>query len=198
MTNTPEIDPKKEEIAETFRKHFDHFGYKKTSVDEVAKDLKISKKTIYTKFSSKEDIFYYIIKKVANRDRKKIEKEIEALKEKDLEGNERSLNSKEKISVLIQKVFERSRKWLSDKKTDPFEFKYKFNIARLAFIDAYQEYIKNLISDGINRGEFRDAPPDITYRFITGIIGESMEILQTNPEIMIEEETIDSVLRLLK
>ena len=44
----------RERIADVFKKHFTYFGFKKTSVDEVAKELKISKKTIYQFFSSKE------------------------------------------------------------------------------------------------------------------------------------------------
>jgi AcrR family transcriptional regulator len=42
--------PQKQAIAEAFKKHFQHFGFKKTSVDDISEELHISKKTIYQYF----------------------------------------------------------------------------------------------------------------------------------------------------
>ena len=61
------MSSQKEEIATSFQKHFEHFGYKKTSVDDIARELKISKKTIYQHFNTKEEIFYYIVSRVARQ-----------------------------------------------------------------------------------------------------------------------------------
>jgi AcrR family transcriptional regulator len=47
----------KNDILDAARKRFDRFGFKKTTLDEIAGDLKISKKTIYEHFSDKEDLF---------------------------------------------------------------------------------------------------------------------------------------------
>ncbi|MGD9101586.1 MAG: TetR/AcrR family transcriptional regulator, partial [Anaerolineae bacterium] len=61
------MDAKKEQIADAFQKHFNHFGYKKTSVGDIARELKISKKTIYQHFSTKEEIFYYVVSRIARQ-----------------------------------------------------------------------------------------------------------------------------------
>ena len=47
----------KQEILEAAKKRFQRFGYKKTSLDEICTDLKISKKTIYQHFENKENLF---------------------------------------------------------------------------------------------------------------------------------------------
>jgi AcrR family transcriptional regulator len=51
------MSDQKEEILEAAKRRFDRFGFKKTTLDEIAKDLKISKKTIYEHFEDKEDLF---------------------------------------------------------------------------------------------------------------------------------------------
>ena len=48
-------------ILDKARERFDRFGYKKTTMDEISRDCKISKKTIYELFSDKEDLFICLI-----------------------------------------------------------------------------------------------------------------------------------------
>jgi len=47
----------KKSILDAAKKRFDRFGFKKTTIDEIAGDLKISKKTIYEHFEDKEELF---------------------------------------------------------------------------------------------------------------------------------------------
>lgn len=44
-------------ILDVAKDRFRHFGFKKTSMDEICKDAGISKKTIYRHFKSKEELF---------------------------------------------------------------------------------------------------------------------------------------------
>lgn len=53
-----------EDIIRYAETHFRHSGYRKTTVDEIARELRISKRTLYTFFSSKEEI----LREVAWRD----------------------------------------------------------------------------------------------------------------------------------
>ncbi len=46
----------KERILEAAIKRFEYFGYKKTTVDEIAEDAEISKGAVYLHFKSKEEI----------------------------------------------------------------------------------------------------------------------------------------------
>ena len=149
-------DQQKEAIADEFRKHFDHFGYKKTSVDDIARALRISKKTIYQHFDSKEEIFYYLVSRVARQYRRKMEKELDA-----------HPTYAARLEQLFRMVFAESRKWL--KQNDAFEFKYKYEISELAFQDTYEELITELIRRGTEAGEFTSQQPELTGRFVRGI-----------------------------
>jgi AcrR family transcriptional regulator len=178
------MNAQKEEIANRFQKHFEHFGYKKTSVDDIAKELKISKKTIYQHFNTKEEIFYYIVSKVAQQYMNRMAADLKELP-----------TAKEKLDQLVRMIFTESRKWL--KENDAFEFRYKYDIAGLAFRDAYNDLLAELIHEGIDAGEFRQGPVALTVRFINGIISESMKVLSANPELVVEEEVIAAINRLL-
>lgn len=157
---------KKEQIAESFKKHFEHFGFQKTSVDAISNELKISKKTIYKFFDTKEKIFYYIISKVANEYCRKMEKNID----KQLFNTQT-----EKVTYIISEIFSEARKWL--KKNDAFEFKYKYEIAEIAFKDAYNILFEKIIVDGVSSGEFTTSNVQVTLRFINGVFSEAMRLL---------------------
>ncbi|MDR7867492.1 MAG: TetR/AcrR family transcriptional regulator [Sporomusaceae bacterium] len=44
-------------ILDKARERFDRFGYKKTTMDEISRDCRISKKTVYAHFGDKENLF---------------------------------------------------------------------------------------------------------------------------------------------
>jgi AcrR family transcriptional regulator len=179
---------KKELIAESFRKHFEHFGFQKTSVDNISNELKISKKTIYKFFDTKEKIFYYIISKVADDYCRKMEKDVQ---------KQSFENNTEKISYLVSQIFTEANKWLK-KGNDAFEFKYKFEIAEMAFKDAYNKLFEKIITDGVQSGEFKTGNVQFTMRFINGIFSEAMRLLSVNPEVEIETETNKTLIKLLQ
>lgn len=52
---------KKEMVIKTARELFTLYGYKKVSMDEIAKKSNVTKKTIYTYFKDKESMFKYFI-----------------------------------------------------------------------------------------------------------------------------------------
>ncbi|MDT8900190.1 TetR/AcrR family transcriptional regulator [Anaeroselena agilis] len=51
------MDNIKELILDKARERFDRFGYKKTTMDEISHDCRVSKKTLYEHFRDKEDLF---------------------------------------------------------------------------------------------------------------------------------------------
>ena len=52
---------KKEQIIEVARELFHKYGFKKVSMDEIAKSANVTKKTIYSYFKSKEELLEYFI-----------------------------------------------------------------------------------------------------------------------------------------
>ncbi|MGK5091467.1 TetR/AcrR family transcriptional regulator [Deltaproteobacteria bacterium TL4] len=51
------MEDKEKYILDVSREHFMRYGYRKTCLDDIARDAKISKGTIYNYFKNKEDLF---------------------------------------------------------------------------------------------------------------------------------------------
>ena len=65
---------KKEAVINTARDLFQKYGYKKVSMDEIAKTSGVTKKTIYTYFKDKDSMFLYLIEEELQKMKRKIEK----------------------------------------------------------------------------------------------------------------------------
>lgn len=64
---------KGEQILNAAKNLFTNYGFKKVSMDEIASEAGVSKKTVYTYFSSKEELLKYCIKEELQNMRKIIE-----------------------------------------------------------------------------------------------------------------------------
>lgn len=64
---------KEEQILNAAKKLFTNYGFKKVSMDEIASEAGVTKKTVYTYFSSKEELLKYCIKEELQNMRKIIE-----------------------------------------------------------------------------------------------------------------------------
>ena len=65
---------KEEQIIEAARDLFSTYGYKRVSMDEIAKRANVTKKTVYSYFKSKEELLKYCI----NDEIKKMKDEMKA------------------------------------------------------------------------------------------------------------------------
>ena len=175
----------KEAIANTFQKHFNHYGFKKTSVDDISVELHISKKTIYQHFSTKEEIFYYVVSRIARQYLQRMEQDLAHYPA-----------YRKKLTQLVRLIFAEAKKWL--KKNNAFEFRYKYEIGELAFKDAYGELLQNLVKQGMDSGEFSQAPAGITTRLIQGMISEAIRLVTADPDLAVEDQLIESILKLVK
>ena len=64
---------KEEQILNAAKKLFTNYGFKKVSMDEIASEAGVTKKTVYTYFSSKDELLKYCIKEELQNMRKIIE-----------------------------------------------------------------------------------------------------------------------------
>ena len=79
---------KEEQILASAKSLFTKYGFKKVSMDEIASDAGVTKKTVYTYFSSKEELLKYCIKEELENMRKIIENvESKKLDEKEIADN---------------------------------------------------------------------------------------------------------------
>lgn len=54
-------------ILDKAKERMERFGFKKTTMDEISKDCKISKKTIYEHFTDKEDMFKCLLSRECHK-----------------------------------------------------------------------------------------------------------------------------------
>ena len=67
---------KKEEVINAARDLFTKYGYKKVSMDEIAKEANVTKKTICSYFSDKEAMFKYFASEELQSMKEKIENDV--------------------------------------------------------------------------------------------------------------------------
>ncbi len=175
---------RRDEIADEFKKHFHHFGFKKTSVDEVAAQLHISKKTIYEYFESKEDIFEFVI----IRESKKIGAQMGARLQKVPAGNEQ-------IQILIQMIFENVRTYISASRN--LDFHNQDEIATRAFQTAYEDILRKAVEDGKKIQKFSATIGDQEISFIFAVILEAISSLRKDPGKKPESSLVAMVLKML-
>ena len=175
-----------EKIAESFEKYYNQFGFKKTSVDDISRDLRISKKTIYKHFNSKEQILKYLVQKISVQFRDMIEPKLKEVP-----------TYEKKMEQLVFIIFQDIRNWLKESQ-DSFEFRFQFELTQKAFQEAYHSLVKDLFIAGIENGEFSKTNVDLTIKFLESILLESMKLINVNNDLGIEQDTARSIIKLLK
>jgi AcrR family transcriptional regulator len=176
---------RREEIADAFFDHFCHYGFKKTAVDDVTQELGMSKKTIYQHFDSKEDIFHYVVNRLASGILKEISRELEAVP-----------TCCEKFRLMIDLAFSKKRKALKTK--GKIKDRHEREVLSAAFGNAFFDLEKRLIHEGIQKGEFEVDDAESTAKYVHLIIGTGIEDLEEDPDRYPEEEIKKAICKLLK
>ena len=133
-------------IIDIARNIFTHFGFKKTTMEEIAQATKKGKSSIYYYFSSKEEIFKAVV-----------EKEAEELKSELAKKTENINDPIEKLKIYI---LVRMRKL--DKLTNFYSALKSDYLGHLEFIEEIRKkydkeeirIVAGIIQDGIDRGKF--------------------------------------------
>ena len=175
----------KDQIADAFQRHFHQFGFKKTSVDEVAQELQISKKTIYQHFSSKEEIFQYVIQRNS-----------EALLEEILAKIPQDVDEGKKLELLIRMIHRLAREFQQANLSH--ELSPSREIAEIAYRQSYSKLIAELITAGVENGAFQSSDLLTATHYINLIVSESIRWMVEHPELPVEDETIRTVKKILQ
>jgi AcrR family transcriptional regulator len=145
MVNKEELRKK---IVITAGQIFSRFGFKKTTMGEVAKALKMGKSSMYYYFSSKEEIFEAVVLQEANILRNELTTAIKSV--------ESPTGKMEKYVFVRMKAFEKLSNYYNaifDKNLDHFEFIEKIRekydreelaILRLILYDGARKKVFNI------------------------------------------------------
>jgi AcrR family transcriptional regulator len=150
---------KKDYIMDIAKEKFDRFGFKKTTVDEICQDARISKKTLYEYFKDKEDLFVSLFMREALASRKVVLgrlKNIDDPLEK-IKKFFRFAGEYFKKEPFMVKVLEDENGLFA-----PF-LKKKY---RTFVEEGILDVIADIIKEGIKKGKFRNIDPHITAYII--------------------------------
>ena len=147
MGNTPlsEIPEMREQIACAARKRFEVYGFSKATMEEIAEDLHISKKTLYKNFSSKEDLVRFVVHQFMHERRCEIDSVL----------NDPKLSLIQKLRALMTQVGIQTSKVSPRVISDIAVSAPELWKEVLAFQAERIEMFGHLIRDGIHQGQLR-------------------------------------------
>lgn len=145
---------KKEQIIEATRKLFYKYGFKRVSMDEIARESGVTKRTVYMYFNSKEEILKYFI----NEEVQNMKKIIEDVEKQNLEF----LDSVHQVIYKLLK-YKHERKFLKIIVEEVDIFKNKMIMENLKVIDEQiQYYILQKLKIAVEKGYAQVDNPEIT------------------------------------
>lgn len=178
---------KKEQIIEAARELFYQFGFKKVSMDEIARKSNVTKKTIYMYFRSKEELLKYFIKEELIN----MEQIVKKVEDKNLEFFET-------VNQAIYGILEyrKHRNFLNIIATEAQWLKEPAVIESLKLIDEkIQNYIRKKLQKAYEKGYINYLDLDITtfliYKMYIALILEWNEREKNLDEQMIANSIVE-------
>jgi AcrR family transcriptional regulator len=177
MVNKEEFRKK---IIITAGQIFSRYGFRKTTMDEIARELKMGKSSVYYYFESKEDIFKAVVLYEANLLRNELTKAIKSV--------ESPVDKMKNYVFVRMKTFEKLSNYYNaifDKNLDHFDFietiREKYDREELAIL-------RLIIYLGSRRKVFNVANSEYTALAIqTTLKGLEVPLFWKKKEINIEE-----------
>ena len=181
---------KEEQILKAAKKLISKYGYKKVSMDEIAEEAGVTKKTVYSYFPSKEELLNALIRK----ELEKMKKELEAIEKE--KGN-LLLSTHEGIYNLLK-------------------FRRKSNLFKILFEEAevvknaklkeslkiIEEdvitYIKNILEHAKEQGKIQVKNTDVMAFLIYKMYLALMIEWNDSYKKIDEEEVADNILQVLE
>lgn len=174
----------KEQIAEVFERHLERFGYAKTTLDEVAREMHISKKTIYAHFDGKRDIYAYVVDGMAAREKTKLAAAVATLP-----------TFAARIEMLVTYVLQAGRGHVAE--TSETEWLQELEIAGEAFRQANGELLRELVEAGMKAGEFPEGDSVLVEKMVGAMVIEYLLIVNSDPEYDRDAELKARILRFI-
>ncbi len=173
----------KDEIALTFMGLAVRYGFKRTAVEDVARALRISKKTIYEYFPSKDAMLEYALELAALQQRRRVES---LLTETTALGRSLEIT---RIALADARAGFAANPGLD--LAEPPELQTRVNDR------VYGPMIRDLLEQGVAAGEFEVTDVDLTSRFVQAIGMEAVRQIHDDPASHPEEATVLAIRRLI-
>jgi len=181
---------KKEQIVEAARKLFTKYGYKKVSMDEIAKEAGVTKKTVYAYFKDKDELFQYFIFE-----------EVEKMKYLIKEIEEKNLPFLDMVHQTIYEILKHKKEenFLVTITNEADALKNPKVMSAVGILDTQiKEYIKSKIIYAMDSGYMKEFNPDILTYIIYKLYISLMFEWNVDNFPLDEKEISDNILEVLK
>jgi len=173
----------KDEIADKFLELAIRYGYRRTAVEDVARDLHISKKTVYEHFASKADLRRYAIELGARRQRARVES---LLTDATALGRiQQAIN----VALSDARAFYESQP--NAQTVEPPELTAQVNDL------VFMPMVRDLLVEGVAADEFEVSDPEMTAAFFVAMGTEAVRMIRDDPACRPEPLLFESVRRLV-
>ena len=168
----------KRKIFEASMKLFSEKGYEGTSIEEITSEVGVAKGTLYYHFTSKEEIFNFLISEGMNLLENSIQIKV---KKQD------AYVDKIRAILLIQvKLVERYEKLITILTTEMWGISDRSKVCQKA-VNEYLNDIKIILDEGVKVGEIKETNTDFLAKEIFGFLFTSLYEKKTNPNFTVEE-----------
>jgi len=174
----------KDQIADAFERHVERFGFSKSSVEAVAAELGISKRTVYQYFSSKQELYGYVVERIAEGQRTHLSRLI---------ADEPGWAAK--MESFLTLVVAGMRRHIQE--TSKADWLQEFEIAYDAMAGAYGAIGTELVREGYAAGEFTLGDADLANGFIGAVVTHYGVVVRENRDYDADDEVVDAIMRML-
>ena len=153
----------REVIIEVARRHFTEYGYKRTVIDEIVREVGIAKGTFYFHFKSTEELFFEVVDSISSR-----------LMQSFQEGVAKEATALGRFRFMLRFTLEAMERepLIAKIESGDLEFRLMMKMAQMPKmreeIDRRVDFIRAMARDGIESGELR---PDLDLEVLPYLFG---------------------------
>jgi AcrR family transcriptional regulator len=183
-------DEVREHLVQAARQVFIRYGFKKTALDDIAREARKGKSTIYYYFKSKDEIFKAVIEAEAEIRTKSIDEQVSA--ETDPRQRLRTYIYSRLTSLKnVENYYEAI-------KNDLLDNLYFISSLRTNHFDSEVAFVKKLLIEGIDEGIYTIGNPELTAKTIVTLLqGFEVPLIQKNLSDEEIQKSIDEMLNIL-
>ncbi len=183
-------DEVRDQLVQAARQVFARYGYKKTALDDIAKEAHKGKSTIYYYFKSKDDIFKAVIDTEADIRSKTIENKISKI-----DDPQQKLKTYIYVRMLSLKNVVNYYEAI---KNDLLDNLYFVNSLRNDHFETEINLIRELLLEGIEKAVYTIPNPELTAKTIVTLLhGFEVPLILKNLEDDELQKSVDEMLNIL-
>ena len=170
----------KQQIADAFERQVNTRGYSKTTLDDVARELTISKKTIYVHFDSKRDIYAQVVARQAQREKSRLAAMVAPLP-----------TYAARVEAAMRHMLDLARAHIVETGED--EWLREYEIAADAFRKANGDLLRELVQGGMHEGEFRPGDASLVEKMVGAMVLEYLVLVNADQSYDRDTELVERI-----